>query len=883
MAKGELVGRVSTWQAIKAAVQMRFPGLGGGGFGSGSAWLIDNDFTRNIVRSIARFAGTSIDFQREVGDPTLSSLVMAAVNWLGRTVPEAQLQVVETDAEGKDKPIPAHPALAVLRRPNQFYSGATLWKAFACSWITGGNVYWLKARNARGQVIQLWHAPNWSNGLSAGVCPRWPVDGSEFISFYEYSVDQYRYQLPVADVVHFRNGLDSTLRQGVPLIEPLYREIYKDNAESNYGALLARNGAVPPVVLSIKEGMSEPTPEDLKEYKASYQASTQGDERGKVFVSNYPIEVSKLGFTPAEMDLRDAHRFNEERFAAVTGIPAIVLGFGAGLESSTYNNTEQADERAVENFLVPLWRYIEDELTHQLGADFGLKPNQRFAFDLSKVRALAEDQDALHKRASLDLASGGITLNEYREMIGRRPDPAGDYYLRRQGVMVVTPEIVQAQIERTLNPPEPMEPQPGREKEEPDAQKRFRLPFQYSIKAKFDYSSTQINLPDDLAALLLDLGAQIPDEDLAEGGREDEPHITVRYGLHTQKAADVEPLLTDVAPLKATFGYTTYFKGDDFDVVYVSVKSPDLHALNETLAALEHTDTHKGYTPHVTVAYVKPGKGKEYAGKSALYGVECVFDELIFSTKGGKPTAFKLTGAAKSLPSVKRQPTDLEAKQLPAVAKAQDSARAALSIVLSQIRARLIADGLESLPALADDYTDLKLELTATEQTALQSAINLAYESGRNTVPGQTIEVKGLIDVARRIFKAIAPAFVVRVTARIVDEYSRARLRGLSQAEALKQVEDVLNDEPAAYVEEIASGAAYEAVGSGRLDELKAMAQPGDRFVYSSLLDKNACSACKADDGKESDDPAKLPHTPNPLCSGRWRCRCALILIHGEG
>lgn len=49
---------------------------------------------------------------------------------------------------------------------------------------------------------------------------------------------------------------------------------------------------------------------------------------------------------------------------------------------------------------------------------------------------------------------------------------------------------------------------------------------------KYKFSSTQIALPPDMASALLELGKQIPDEDLAEDGRETDAHVTLLYGIH---------------------------------------------------------------------------------------------------------------------------------------------------------------------------------------------------------------------------------------------------------------------------------------------------------------------------------------------------------------
>lgn len=433
---------------IVKAFQIRFAGLGGGTGGGQSGWWE------------GVFNNSRVNFASEAGRPTQSSLVMAAVNWVGRVLPEAPLQVVEADAKGKESPIIGHPAAQLLRRPNPYYSGATLWKTFALHWLTAGNVYLVKVRNSYGQVIELWpiapliQTANWY--LPATMFPRWPENGSEFISYYEYLVEGRSNRVEVEDVIHFRDGCDPANmgRTGLACITPVLREICTDNEVPMYQYLLLKSGGAPPVVLALKDGQSG-VDVDLKQVKSNYINATSGDNRGRVFVSGNAVELTKVGFSPAEMNLKVLRHLSESRFASVTGIAKETLGFGAADENSTYNNVQQADERSIQSFIRPLWNYIEDELTHQLGPDFGLKPSQRFDFDLSEVAALQEDHDAIHARASTDLASGGITVNEYREAISLPAVPDGNVYLRSSSIQAVTPEMVDKQIQDALNPPEP--------------------------------------------------------------------------------------------------------------------------------------------------------------------------------------------------------------------------------------------------------------------------------------------------------------------------------------------------------------------------------------------------------------------------------------------
>lgn len=395
------------WKAIKAA--LRFSPSSGGGW----------------ISYATAFANTNRDYATLAGDLKGSSLVMAAVNWVGRALPEAPLRVMRAGQDGQETEVVNHPATKLLKRPNPFYSGAALWKTFALSWITTGNPYFLKVRAQAGNVVELWYCPPWM------IEPRWPADGrAPFISHYEYKVDGQAYRIEVSDVLHFRDGgnPDNQGRTGLSPVASVLREIYADNETAQYQALLMQNGGVPPVILSLKEGVAGIKQEDLVRIKQDYIRSTQGDERGKAFVSGLAINVDRIAFNPGEMDLKVLRRLPESRLAAVIGIPAIVLGLGSGDDTSTYNNTQQADERATENYLTPLWGYIEDELTHQLGPDFGFGENERFAFDLSEVRCLQEDRDKLVARECLAYEKGVKTRAEARAAMNLDFTPEDEVY-----------------------------------------------------------------------------------------------------------------------------------------------------------------------------------------------------------------------------------------------------------------------------------------------------------------------------------------------------------------------------------------------------------------------------------------------------------------------
>lgn len=65
-------------------------------------------------------------------------------------------------------------------RPNPCYSGTLLLYGLITSFIVDGNGYLLKVRDQLDRIAELWWVPHFM------LEPRWPADGSAYISHYDY-------------------------------------------------------------------------------------------------------------------------------------------------------------------------------------------------------------------------------------------------------------------------------------------------------------------------------------------------------------------------------------------------------------------------------------------------------------------------------------------------------------------------------------------------------------------------------------------------------------------------------------------------------------------------------------------------------------------------
>lgn len=412
--------------------------------------------------STALLPRTKYNYAREVGDGRGSSVVMAPINWMARTFPEAPVQVSQPVDEGGDlEPVTPHPMVELIERPNPFYSGVVLWMATISDYGLDGNAYWLKLRGPDNRVVQLWYAPAWT------MTPKWPLSGAEYISHYEYKPDDSRApdKIDPADVVHFRWGLDpKNVRKGLSPLKSLFREIFTDDEAANFSASLLRNMGVAGVMLSPKgddSGGGGLSDADAEETKDVWGAKFSGDKRGEPLVMKVPMNVQVMSFTPEQMALKLARRIPEERVSAVLGIPAAVVGLGSGLEQTKVGATmAELREMAYESNIVPTQRLMSADLQVQLLPDFADEGRQRVGFDLTNVRVLQDDRFKVWERATDSVGKGALMVSEFKRMIGVATDDSEDYYLRPFTTQAVplavagetTPALTPSQVREEQEP-----------------------------------------------------------------------------------------------------------------------------------------------------------------------------------------------------------------------------------------------------------------------------------------------------------------------------------------------------------------------------------------------------------------------------------------------
>jgi len=404
------------------------------------------------------------NYRSEVGDLDLNSLAMAVVNFTSMRIPEAKPTVVTYKKDGDEEKDYQHPMAQMVRRPNKHHVWANYAAACSMSWWFSGNVYFLKVRDATGQVQELWLLPYFM------VTPRFPNDrrtpevpqdknNDPFLSHYEYRVPGKEAVLyPASDIVHIKRGLDlNNPRLGLGAFESLYKELYGDDRMALFtGSIFANMGIQVPLISPKDQtvDISEPNALAMKEM---WMAKTTGARAGEPVIMTQPVNVEKFGFNPSELDISNLRLVPESRVCAVCQISPAALQLMVGIQNGTsYASSEQARQQGYEEVIIPIQRAWEEEFTWQLLPEFKPEKGQEFVFDTTRVRVLQEDRDALFKRESEALRAGGVTINGYLQSIGKKPvGEEGDVYLIPSTSNPMTLEKIAAQASDMTPPPVP--------------------------------------------------------------------------------------------------------------------------------------------------------------------------------------------------------------------------------------------------------------------------------------------------------------------------------------------------------------------------------------------------------------------------------------------
>lgn len=413
-------------------------GIGGGFYGS---------------QRITWSPGARLDYERLAGDIWLSSTVAIALGWIQENLAEPPL-VVRRRKPGNTEPetIRDHELLGLLAAPTgkEGYDWATLLAGTSLSLALDGNGYWEFGRGPDGSVNQIWWRPHFD------FRPVWPTNGSAFVSGYARNLDGRWSLVNKNDAAHIRKGIDPrNTRYGLSPLKAQMREVLGDQKASNWIAALLRNHAVPSLLIAPKTADVELDRNTREAIKREWQVEFGDEQVATVGVASAPVEATRMGWSPKDMDLGTLAHTLESKIVSALGLNTLVLNLPAASTQNKFSNLQEANKHAYQNCLLPLGARICRGIEQSPLGRERLAPGESLAFDWSQVAAMREDHgqivDQTSKSFGTASAPGWITRDEARGKVGLPPLPSGAGEVLADGKPLVEPSIP----EPTPPPPDP--------------------------------------------------------------------------------------------------------------------------------------------------------------------------------------------------------------------------------------------------------------------------------------------------------------------------------------------------------------------------------------------------------------------------------------------
>ena len=377
------------------------------------------------------------DWVAEAGDLSLNSIVAICTRWYLTNFSQVAFQV-NSKISGQ-KEVQMNDITELLRDPmNGNIPPSIVWGNYIQDYLLLGNAYIRKIRGIGNSVIALEYLP-------ADMVR--PVGDSKIATqYYIYTVTGAEYKIEKQDIIHWRFGRSTTdIRLGLSPVTSILKQIATDNQASTTAYGLIKNGALPSMIIGpdANDNSVDISPDDAKTIKRRLREDFASDNAGGIAVLSGAYKMERVSFSPSELDLSSLTRICEERIPAALGLNAMVLGLGAGLAHSTYSNYEQSQSAAWTDGMLPMLDSLCEILTIMLLPEFNPKSGDYVDYDVSDVRALAEDVYANSDRSALLYEKGVISRAEAKRMINLEPLPEDEevYY---NSVSLSTPDVIKS-------------------------------------------------------------------------------------------------------------------------------------------------------------------------------------------------------------------------------------------------------------------------------------------------------------------------------------------------------------------------------------------------------------------------------------------------------
>jgi len=370
---------------------------------------------------------------------------------LAATIAPLRPTLVEVDmVTNEEKEVPGHPAVRLLRRPNDSMTGLEMMEALVIYLETCGMgylevVYEERERSVGKQVVDTTERPSelWlvrpdrltpePRKDGRGV-QRWVFQtkkGAKKEYFGPDEIIPLRYFHPLNDWF----GLGS--------LQPAIDDVRQDQQMAKWNLDFFEHGITPEGLLYTDKPI---TPYEMRSLGKQIKAFLAGKGR-QVLILGKNLKWQTVSLNPKDVEFLEGRRENRQAILAALGVPPVMVGL---LEHAKYDNYAlqveafhrdsvvpkvRRIEACLENFYIPKWPKLKasDEKEH------------RISFDKSAL--IQENEDRLTDRLVVQIGHGLRTPNEARIRLGLEEYEGGDGHYMMKSLVPMDEEETEAGLE----------------------------------------------------------------------------------------------------------------------------------------------------------------------------------------------------------------------------------------------------------------------------------------------------------------------------------------------------------------------------------------------------------------------------------------------------
>ena len=311
-----------------------------------------------------------------------------------------------------------HPAYRLLRKPNPFMSGFDLRKLTTICLELAGNMFWLKERDNKGVVRELWPIPPHLLRLI-------PTLNTPFFWFAFWG---RIIPIPRSEIVWFKDfDPANPYGQGISAAMALEDEAAADEKAAKLAARFFENDATPRLALMYNaQDMPQSQVRRIQDRWAE-QFRGQWNAYKPAVVYGSLREIKVISSSMRDMEFRGLREFALEAHKTVWHVPGVLLG-----QMKDYNraNAEAALYMWALQVMAPRLVAFQQVVDRDVLSEFEGEHGECW---MEHHDPVADDRERDSKIATKAVEDSILTVNEAREMHGKEPIDGGDVFRVPQG------------------------------------------------------------------------------------------------------------------------------------------------------------------------------------------------------------------------------------------------------------------------------------------------------------------------------------------------------------------------------------------------------------------------------------------------------------------